>query len=468
MAVPPADDIVPKGKPKRLSYTREKTGWGKAAFKLRFIPFLGGPKERDEDIFDELDGGSDANGVGSAIPALQPTSSVKSDLGIVPKVKGKRFAGVEGGGTTWVVAISEGVPENIVERAEFPTTDDPMVTLGGVRAWLDARAAEGRFDAIGIATFGPVDLDKNSPTYGYITHSPKPGWADVDVLGILADGFDCPAGFDTDVNAPALSELSAMRREMAIDAGAGDGGAEGAEGAEDSIQNLCYVTVGTGVGVGVVCGGEPVHGLSHPEAGHIRVARLPRDGMPGEPGAFEGGCPYHSDCVEGMANASAIARRCGCRVGELSEVPDDHDAWDAAAHYLAGLCSVLVMTASPQRIVLGGGVLQRKTLVTKVRAQLKRQLGGYVAHDLVSSKRGLVEFIVSSKLGNDAGIVGALAVAEKAKADWERERNGGGAPGGKRRYGWREHLLHFGIGVFSSLVTLKVVDGKITVGKFVF
>ena len=190
--------------------------------------------------------------------------------------------------------------------------------------------------------------------------------------------------------------------------------------------------------------------------------------MPGEPGAFEGGCPYHSDCVEGMANASAIARRCGCRVGELSEVPDDHDAWDAAAHYLAGLCSVLVMTASPQRIVLGGGVLQRKTLVTKVRAQLKRQLGGYVAHDLVSSKRGLVEFIVSSKLGNDAGIVGALAVAEKAKADWERERNGGGAPGGKRRYGWREHLLHFGIGVFSSLVTLKVVDGKITVGKFVF
>ena len=124
--------------------------------------------------------------------------------------------------------------------------------------------------------------------------------------------------------------------------------------------------------------------------------------MPGEPGAFEGGCPYHSDCVEGMANASAIARRCGCRVGELSEVPDDHDAWDAAAHYLAGLCSVLVMTASPQRIVLGGGVLQRKTLVTKVRAQLKRQLGGYVAHDLVSSKRGLVEFIVSSKLGNDA------------------------------------------------------------------
>ena len=115
--------------------------------------------------------------------------------------------------------------------------------------------------------------------------------------------------------------------------------------------------------------------------------------MPGEPGSFEGGCPYHADCVEGMANAAAIARRCGCHVSELSEVPDEHEAWDAAAHYVAGLCSVLVMTASPQRIVLGGGVLQRKTLVTKVRAQLKRQLGGYVTHDLVSSKRGLVEFV---------------------------------------------------------------------------
>ena len=133
--------------------------------------------------------------------------------------------------------------------------------------------------------------------------------------------------------------------------------------------------------------------MSHPEAGHIRVGRLPRDGMPGEPGSFEGGCPYHADCVEGMANAAAIARRCGCHVSELSEVPDEHEAWDAAAHYVAGLCSVLVMTASPQRIVLGGGVLQRKTLVTKVRAQLKRQLGGYVTHDLVSSKRGLVEFV---------------------------------------------------------------------------
>ena len=215
---------------------------------------------------------------------------------------------------------------------------------------------------------------------------------------------------------------------MAIDAGAGDGD-DARAAAGDAIQNLCYVTVGTERRRGRRVR-RRARARSEPSGGgHIRVARLPRDGMPGEPGAFEGGCPYHSDCVEGHGDASAIARRCGCRVGELSEVPDDHDAWDAAAHYLAGLCSVLVMTASPQRIVLGGGVLQRKTLVTKVRAQLKRQLGGYVAHDLVSSKRGLVEFIVSSKLGNDAGIVGALAVAEKAKADWERERNGGGAPG---------------------------------------
>jgi len=261
-----APDIVPNAKPKRLSFTREKTGWGKAAFKLRFIPFLGGgPKERDEDIFTAQElasNGAASNGV--AIPTLQPTSSMKNDLGLVPKVKGKRFAGVEGGGTTWVCAISEGIPENVVERAEFPTVDDPAVTLGAVRAWLDARAAEQKFDAIGIATFGPVDLDKNSHTYGYITHSPKPGWADVDVLGILTHGFDCPAGFDTDVNAPALSELASMRREMAAieaaneDSDGEDGGVQ--LDPEDAIQNLCYVTVGTGVGVGVVCGGEPVHG----------------------------------------------------------------------------------------------------------------------------------------------------------------------------------------------------------------
>ena len=156
-----APDIVPNAKPKRLSFTREKTGWGKAAFKLRFVPFLGGgPKERDEDIFTAQElasNGAASNGV--AIPTLQPTSSMKNDLGIVPKVKGKRFAGVEGGGTTWVCAISEGIPENVVERAEFPTVDDPAVTLGAVRAWLDARAAEQKFDAIGIATFGPVALD---------------------------------------------------------------------------------------------------------------------------------------------------------------------------------------------------------------------------------------------------------------------------------------------------------------------
>jgi fructokinase len=365
----------------------------------------------------------------SAAPWVGPPAAVTKK----PKGKTRRYAGVEGGGTTWVCAIAEGNEcDNIVARAEFPTTT-PEETLAHVRAWLDARAAEKPFDALGVATFGPVDLDVASETYGYITHSPKPGWEKVNVLGALSDG-SVPCGFDTDVNAPALSEFFTMKKDAALiddDEGGGDytgatnggGGGNGKDwwwyeggegGAAASVTNLAYVTVGTGVGVGVVCNGQPVHGLTHPEAGHIRVARLKTDGLPGEPGSFKGSCPFHGDCVEGMASAAAIARRCGCQVSELSNVPDSHPAWDAAAHYIAGLCATLVMVASPQRIVLGGGVLQRKTLITKVRAHVKKQLGGYVQHDFITTKRGLVEFVVTSRHGNDAGIVGALTLAKTA------------------------------------------------------
>jgi fructokinase len=283
----------------------------------------------------------------------------------------------------------------------------------------------------------------------------------VDVLGELKRGWAparLPVGFDTDVNAPAVAEFAAVQRELeALDgternssAGAfvralfeddGDDASETSETDDDDdaerrttretrpkretdgaerkrsrlntpdelrFQNLAYVTVGTGVGVGVVCGGEPVHGLSHPEAGHIRVSRLASDGLAGAPGAFEGTCVYHGDCIEGMAGAAAIARRCGCDMSQLAQIPDDHPAWDAAAHYVAGMCATLVMVASPQRIVLGGGVLQRKTLVAKIRESLRFQLGGYVRHDFVEKTSGLKHFLVASRHGNEAGIVGAL------------------------------------------------------------
>ena len=373
-----------------------------------------------------------------------------------------RWGGVEGGGTSWVCAVAEGEPDRIVARAEFPTTD-PRTTLASVRAWLDARHAERALDALGVATFGPVDLDRSSPTYGHITHSPKPGWEAVDVLGAVAANLppDLPIGFDTDVNAPAVAEFTAIRREAerrAADALEDNGDPEDDDASASrtfgGITNLAYVTVGAGVGVGLICASEPVHGLSHPEAGHIRVARLASDGHPGEPGAFEGVCAYHGDCIEGMAGAAAIAKRCDCAVADLAGVVDSHPAWDAAAHYVAGLIATLVMVASPQRVVLGGGVLQRKTLVTKIRAHVKRQLGGYVRHEFVETGRGLTEFIVPSRWGNAAGIVGALALAERAHGEAPR----------RRRRSWKSRAVHFAVGIFSAFATVKVVNGKLNIG----
>jgi fructokinase len=458
--------------------------------------------------------------------ASDPTADESSDIvSSSGRSRPKRWAGVEGGGTTWVVAIAEGTPDRVVSRQAFPTRS-PEETLPRIASWLAAAHAESPFHALGVATFGPVDLDKQSPTYGYITHSPKPGWEAVDVLGLVKEGWcpkNMPTGFDTDVNAPAVAEYAAVVREFAAmddlkgkpqatgrfvkslweddgdddtenDGDEGDafddGAAQSLEGARRRqkndnahlrFQNLAYITVGTGVGVGLVCGGEPVHGLSHPEAGHCRVARLLSDGLFGSAGSFVGTCPFHEDCIEGMAGASAIAKRCGCSMNELSRVPDDHPAWDAAAHYVAGLCATLVMVVSPQRIVLGGGVLQRKTLVNKIRISLRKQLGGYVRHDFVERADGLKQFLVHSRhgkyfpittfrrliahtkltflflhSGNDAGIVGALALAERARSAAE--------PFFKKKKSLTRRLAHyFGFGIVSAMVTLKIVNGEVRV-----
>lgn len=449
---------------------------------------------------------------GEASAAMDPTEADESDSHPSSSMRQRTpvLAGVEGGGTTWVAAVAVGEPNRIVTRADFPTTT-PEETLPRIRDWLAAQHVKRPFDALGVATFGPVDLDRQSPTYGHITHSPKPGWAAVDVLGALRQGWAparLPVGFDTDVNAPAVAEFAGVQRELEQlgskdtkpSAGAfvralfeddGDDVSEAsgseASGLDDDdeglrapdttrsretagagrgsltdelrFQNLAYVTVGTGVGVGLVCGGEPVHGLSHPEAGHIRVSRLVSDGLAGAPGAFEGTCAYHGDCIEGMAGAAAIARRCGCEMSQLAQVPDDHPAWDAAAHYIAGMCATLVMVASPQRIVLGGGVLQRKTLVAKIRESLREQLGGYVRHDFVEKPGGLKNFLVASRHGNEAGIVGALALAARAR----RAPAAAAAARRRKRNVFRRLAHYFGFGVVSALVTLKIVDTKVRV-----
>lgn len=249
----------------------------------------------------------------------------------------KRLAAVEGGGTSWLVAIVEESPENIIERQRFTTTT-PEHTLNEIKQWLKQR----QFDAIGIATFGPVDANPKSSTYGFITSTPKPGWKNTNVLELLGVyEFNVPFLFDTDVNAPALAE-----HIMTINS---------------QTTSSAYITVGTGIGVGLVVNNETVRGLMHPEAGHIMVARQDGD-------LFPGTCPFHGPCVEGMCASGALtARKQLADSSGLAELTDDDPVWDACAYQLAQLCAQLIYIASPEKIRLGGGVMNRTCLYAMIR-----------------------------------------------------------------------------------------------------
>lgn len=297
---------------------------------------------------------------------------------------GPILAAVEGGGTSWVCAIAHGTPDNVVERAEFPTTT-PQETVGRCVEWLRTR----QYDALGIATFGPVDLEPSSPTYGYITTTPKPGWKNVDVVGPLR-GLrpDIPVGFDTDVNAPAVAEFLHMS-------------AAAAAAGKPPPSSCAYITVGTGIGVGLVVNGEPVHGLMHPEGGHMAVPRRAVDL------SFEGSNPadcFGGSCAENMCCSVALAKRAGLSGTEgLKDLPDNHDAWDAAAHYLASLCANIVLLASPERIVLSGGVMLRTCLFSKVRERTQAMLNGYIQTPQLTTQAGIDEYLAPSHWGNNAG-----------------------------------------------------------------
>jgi fructokinase len=299
----------------------------------------------------------------------------------------RRLVAIEGGGTTWVAAVAlEGSLDALQDRLEVPTTD-PASTIGAIRAWLRER---GEVAAIGVASFGPIDAKVSSATFGFITSTPKPGWANTDVVGLLGlrDEFKhVPFKFDTDVNAPALAEFRLYKKP--------------------GTTSMAYVTVGTGIGVGLVVNGAPVHGLVHPEGGHIQVARMAGDSFPGT-------CPFHKHCVEGMTSTGALALRAGAPAAELASLPDDHPVWDAAAYYLAQLCMTVVLTVSAERIVLGGGVMNRTSLYGKIRAQLKTLLAGYMQADALTTDAGLEEFVAPSVWGSAAGIVGAAYLAQEA------------------------------------------------------
>lgn len=281
-------------------------------------------------------------------------------------------AGVELGGTKSIAVIARG--DEIIEEAHWPT-GAPDATLNAIADWIAARDA----DALGIASFGPLGLDPVSPDFGFVTATPKPGWSGVDVRGSLARRFTGSIGFDTDVAGAAL--------------------AEGRWGASVGCDVHVYLTVGTGVGAGIVVGGKPVHGRVHPELGHLRVRRSPGD-------AFSGHCPFHGDCLEGLVSGPAITARAGVPADSLAP---DEPLWERVADELAELMAMLILTLSPQRVVIGGGVVQnRPALLPLTRVRTHRLLGGYVA-DLDADVLG--RMILPPGLGANAGPLGAVALA---------------------------------------------------------
>lgn len=292
------------------------------------------------------------------------------------------FAGVELGGTKCVCTLARSNDE-ILDQQVIPTRT-PDETLAAVEQLLSRWRDGPGIRALGIASFGPIDLDRSSPTYGAITTTPKPGWAGTDVAGRLRRKLEVPTGFDTDVNGAALAELRW---------GAGRG-----------VADLAYVTVGTGVGVGIVAGGRPIHGFGHPELGHIRVARRPGDDWPGT-------CPFHGGCVEGLASGPAILSRLGRR--DIDHVSADDPIWEDVAWPLAQLCHALVCATAPQRILIGGGVAERQPhLVARIGALLVESLAGYV--DLPAE----TPYLRPPGLGAMAGPLGAIALAmDSLRAD---------------------------------------------------
>ena len=294
------------------------------------------------------------------------------------------LGGIELGGTKCVCLIGTG-PEDIRMRTAMPTGADSAATLRRLEAEL-RRGTEthGPIEALGIASFGPIDLDRASPTYGCITSTPKPGWRGTPLVRRFG-AFEVPVGFDTDVNGAAL--------------------AEGRWGAARGLADFSYITVGTGVGVGLCVNGELVHGFLHPELGHLRIARSPGD-------TWAGSCPFHGDCVEGLASGPAIAARMGT---EAHLVPAEDPVWETVAHALAQLLHAIVVTTAPRRILIGGGIPQaRPELLPRVRRQLVRSLNGYIDRPEVA---GECDDLVSAPgLGALAGPLGALALAARALA----------------------------------------------------
>jgi len=294
------------------------------------------------------------------------------------------YGALEAGGTKFICAVGAG-PHDLRSELTLPTLD-PAATLAAVHRFFDAaQARHGAIAGFGVAAFGPVDLNPSSATWGSITSTPKAGWSHTDIAQRLKHAYGRPVAFDTDVNGAALGEAH--------------------WGAGQDVESLAYVTVGTGVGGGLSIRGRPLHGLMHPEMGHIRVSRHPAD-------RYGGCCPFHGDCLEGLASGPAIVGRWG---SILSLLPECHEAWEMEAFYIGQLLHVITAVASPHRIVLGGGAGGLPAIRSRSIRALRSSLAGYPSVESLASK--LEEYVVGPGLGGRSGLLGALRMAQLAAGD---------------------------------------------------
>ena len=289
----------------------------------------------------------------------------------------KYYGSLEAGGTKMVCAIGD-EQGNILERVSIPTLA-PENTMPAILDFFKNK----NISALGIGCFGPVDLDKKSPTYGHITTTPKLAWKNYDIVGVCEKELGVPVGFDTDVNGSALGEAT--------------------WGCTKDLDNSIYITVGTGIGVGVIIDRKPYHGMLHPEGGHIFLARHPQDPME------RGVCPYHELCLEGLASGPSIQARWGKPGVELA---DRKEVWELEAYYLAQAICSYIMILSPERIIIGGGVAHQEQMMPLIRKEVLRQMGGYIA---AKGMQDLDNYIVLPSLNDDQGILGALKLAMDAE-----------------------------------------------------
>lgn len=293
-------------------------------------------------------------------------------------MSGKLLGALEAGGTKMVCAIGYG-DGTVLESEELPTTT-PDATCDAVVSWF----AEKDIEALGIGAFGPTAVDPASPQYGHILETPKTAWRYFDLLGKLSGGLKVPCGYDTDVNVACLGEVTF--------------------GCAQGLDSVVYLTIGTGVGAGVMIGGKLVHGMLHPEAGHVRVLRDPRETLPEN----ESGCPYHANCLEGLIAGPAIKRRWdGKSAGDMA---DDPEAMDLLAGYLGQALATYILCYSPKRIIIGGGVADHTPIVELARAKTLEVLNGY----LVTPELDDIEnYIVGNSLEGRQGIMGCLELARR-------------------------------------------------------